>query len=165
MTGFCGLGKMFRQMPTNHPKLGLSDGGKFLGSTKHTTALCCQRDSMVNAFSNPWAACGKAPATIQTYNTKVWFGAGNQRDSRHKSWKYVGSSWKIEATGSLDHCQLLDSHKIWIDSKFEGNFCQETTAKLDHITGLSGSYSKPRSWRNNCENDKKNSQVLQKWSI
>lgn len=71
--------------------------------------------------------------------------AGNQRDSRHKSWKYVGSSWKIEATGSLDHCQLLDFQKIWIDSKFEWNFCQETTAKLDHITGLSGSYSKPRS--------------------
>ena len=75
-------------------------------------------DSIVKAFSNPCAACWKAPATIQTLCARPAF-------------LWTGLSYTSQTPHDMD--KVLKSLKR----------CQEATARLDHSTGLSGSYSKP----------------------
>ena len=169
MTGFCGLGKNFSSDAHKSPQTWLVRWRNFENSWFNKTHNCFLLPKGLNgqclfqSLSRLWEGTCHHP-NLQHEGLESG-SAGNQRDSRHKSWKYVGSSWKIEATGSLDHCQLLDSQKIWIDSNLKGIFAKKPRPSWTTSQDYPDRTPSLGVWRNNCENDKKNSQVLQKWSI
>lgn len=143
MTGFCGLGKMFRR-PQITPNLACQMEEKSWFNKTHNGFVLpkgLNGQCLFQSLSRLWESTCHHP-NLQ-HEGLVWCGESTRFKAQVLKicWEFLEnwSYWKFGPLPIIRFPQDLD----WFEIRRE--FCQETTAKLDHITGLSGSYSKPRS--------------------